>query len=216
MTAATSGIMISGCGSPPGGDPVGRRLEDRADLHLEQPRDDDAEPDAAQAEHRVLLVQPLHSVEQLLVVPVEVVLVLLQGDLDRELGVVGQELVQRRVDQPDRDRQPVHRLEDPAEVVALQRQQRRQRGLLTGLVLGDDEVLHELAPLAEEHVLGPAQADALGAEPAGPRRVLGGVGVGAHPESAYVVGVLHHPVDGLHEVLVDMLALEVAHHRPSR
>ena len=34
--------------------------------------------------------------------------VVLERDLDREVGLVGQELVQRRVDEPDRDRQPVH------------------------------------------------------------------------------------------------------------
>ena len=44
-------------------------------------------------------------------------------DPDRQLGEVGQELVQRRVEQPDRHRQPVHRLEDAVEVLALQRQQ---------------------------------------------------------------------------------------------
>ena len=105
--------------------------------------------------------------------------------------------MQRRVDQPDRHRQAVHRLEDPAEVVALQRQQLGQRGLLPASSLGDDQVLDELAALAEEHVLGAAQADALGAEPPGPGGVLGGVGVRAHPQPAYVVGVRHHPVDRL-------------------
>ncbi len=75
---------------------------------------------------------------------------------------------------------------------------------LLGLVLGDDQVLDQLAALAEEHVLGPAQADALGAEPAGAGGVLGGVGVGAHPEPAYVVGVLHHAVDRVDDVLVDV------------
>ena len=48
---------------------------------------------------------------------------------DRQLGQVGQELVQRRVEQPDGDRQAVHRLEDPDEVLALQRQQLLERGL---------------------------------------------------------------------------------------
>ena len=89
--------------------------------------------------------------------------------------------MQRRVDQPDRDRQAVHRLEDLDEVLALQRQQRGERRLLAGLVLGQDQVLDQLAALAEEHVLGAAQADALGAEPAGAGGVLGGVGVGPDP-----------------------------------
>ncbi len=62
-------------------------------------------------------------------------------------------------------------------------------------------------------MLGPAQADPLGPEPTGTSSVLGGVGVRAYPEPAYVVGVLHDPVDRLHDVLVDVVALEVAHHR---
>ena len=95
---------------------------------------------------------------------------------------VGQELVQRRVDQPDRDRQAVHRLEDADEVLALQRLQRVERRLPLLVALGEDQLLDELAPVAEEHVLGAAQADALRAEPAGPLGVLGGVGVGAHVE----------------------------------
>ncbi len=121
--------------------------------------------------------------------------------------------MERRVDQPDRHRQAVHRLEDAAEVVTLERQQSGQRGLLAGLVVGHDQVLDQLAALAEEHVLGPAQTDALGTETAGPGGVLGGVGVRAHPEPAYVVGVPHHAVDRGDDVLVDVIALEVAHHR---
>ena len=38
------------------------------------------------------------------------------GDTDGEFGAVGQELVQRWVDQPDRHRQPVHRGQDAGEV----------------------------------------------------------------------------------------------------
>ena len=102
---------------------------------------------------------------------------------------VGQELVQRRVDQPDRHRQPVHRRQELGEVLALQRQQRRQRGSRSLVALGQDQPLDLLTPVAEEHVLGAAQADALGAEPAGPLGVLAGVGVGPHPQPADRVGV---------------------------
>ena len=118
------------------------------------------------------------------------------GQLDRELGEVGQELVQRRVDEPDRHRQPVHRLEDVGEVLALERQQLGEGGLLPLVVVGHDEVLDQLAPVAEEHVLGPAQADALGPEPAGARGVLGGVGVRADLHPAGRVGVLHQADHG--------------------
>ena len=50
--------------------------------------------------------------------------------------------------------------------------------------VGEDQPLDQLAAVAEEHVLGAAQADALGAEPAGAQRVLGVVRVGAHPQPA--------------------------------
>ena len=100
-----------------------------------------------------------------------------QRDLDRQVGQVGQELVQRRVDQPDGDRQAVHRLEDLDEVAALQRLERVQRGLPLVVVLGQDQPLDQLAPLAEEHVLGAGQADAL-------RRRTGGPGRESSPVSA--------------------------------
>ena len=97
--------------------------------------------------------------------------------------------MQRRVDQPDRHRQAVHRLEDLREVAALQRLERVERGLPSASGLGQDQVLDQLAALAEEHVLGPDQADALRAEPPGPRAVRAVVGVGVHAEAARRVGV---------------------------
>ena len=119
-----------------------------------------------------------------------------ERDLDRELGQVGQELVQRRVEQPDRGRQPVHGLEDLHEVAALQRLQRVQCRLPRRVVVGQDEPLDELPPLAEEHVLGAAQADALRAESDRAGRVLAVVGVGPHAQAALGVRVGHQPVHG--------------------
>ena len=40
-----------------------------------------------------------------------------------------------------------------------------------------------------------------GAEPAGPLGVLRGVGVGAHPQPARLVGVRHEPVHGLDQLV---------------
>ena len=100
---------------------------------------------------------------------------------DEQLLDVGEELVQRRVEQPDGDGQAVHRLEDALEVGALQLLELVERGVLLGRVGGEDEPLHERQPVAEEHVLGAAEADALGAEArAPPRASCGQVGVGAH------------------------------------
>ena len=52
-----------------------------------------------------------------------------------------------------------------------------------------------LAVGGHEHVLGPAQPDALGAELARAARVLGRVGVGAHAERAQLVAPAEHGVE---------------------
>ena len=82
--------------------------------------------------------------------------------------------MQRRIEQPDRHRQPAHRFEDPLEVLLLQRQQLASAARRPSLVLGHDHRPHlRLALLGHEHVLGPAQADSLGAELARARGVRG-------------------------------------------
>ena len=48
-------------------------------------------------------------------------------DLRAQVGQVREELVQRRVEQPDRHREPGHRLEQPLEVLLLEREQLGQR-----------------------------------------------------------------------------------------
>ena len=107
-------------------------------------------------------MHPAYGGEQLDVVRVGLAALLRDRHLDREVGEVGQELVQRRVDEPDRRRQPVHRLQQPGEVLALQRQQRVERRSRSSSVSDEDEALDVHPPLAEELVLGAAQADALG------------------------------------------------------
>ena len=193
--------------------PLRRGVRDRADLHGVEAGDDQAEADAAQAEHRVLLVQAAHRVEQFLVLVRRVIAG--QRDLDREVGEVGQELVQRRVEQPDGDRQPVHRLQDLHEVAALQRLKRIERGLPRLVVVGQDQPLDQLPPLAEEHVLGPGESDALGAEPDRARRVLAGIGIGPDAEAAALVSPCHDPVHGADQLIGIRFqgALEVLHHR---
>ena len=103
----------------------------------------DPEPHAAQPEHRVRLVQLSHLREHAAPArrrprraprP--------SATSTDELGQVGQELVQRRVEQPHGHRQPVHRAEDPDEVAALQRQQHVVGGLLLLGGLREDHLLH--------------------------------------------------------------------------
>ena len=135
----------------------------------------------------------------------------------------GQELVQRRVDEPDRDRQAVHLAQDLGEVLALQRQQLGQRRLPAASSAARISRLDQLAPRAQEHVLGPAQPDPGGAEPTGAGGVLGGVGVRPHLHAAYAVGVVQHEGHRLHQVVRPRpcaVAFEVPQHqrvgRPGR
>src|SRR5690606_2455455 len=53
---------------------------------------------------------------------------------------------------------------------------------------GKDHVLHDADPvLGEEHMLRSAEPYALGPEPVGDFRILGGVRVGPYPEGPYLV-----------------------------
>ncbi len=60
-----------------------------------------------------------------------------------------------------------------------------------GRVLGHDHFAH-LGDVIEEHVLGAAQADALGAEGDRLGGLVGQVGVGANPQLAMLLGPVHH------------------------
>ena len=106
--------------------------------------------------------------------------------------VVRQEFVERGIEQADGDRQAVHRLEDADEVLLLVRLERGQGLLPPLLVVGEDHLPHVDDSLAlEEHVLGAAQSDPLGAERAGLDGILGRVGVGADLEGPDLVGPGH-------------------------
>ena len=97
--------------------------------------------------------------------------------------------MERRVEQADGHRQAGHRPEDPLEVALLEGAQLVEVLHPVGGVLGHDHALHDRqAVLALEHVLGAAEADALGAELPGAGGVLGRVGVGAHRQGAGAVG----------------------------
>ena len=89
--------------------------------------------------------------------------------------------MERRVEQPDRDRQARHRLEDPLEVLLLERSSFASAARRSSSRRGHDHRADERQPvLGHEHVLRPAEADALGAELARLGRVLGRVRVRAH------------------------------------
>ncbi len=122
--------------------------------------------------------------------------------------VVRQELVQRRVERADRHRALAHDAEDAREVVALHRQQLGQRGLARLGRVGEDHLAHAHdAVAAEEHVLGAAEADALGAERDGVGGLVGLVGVGAHASACARASA--------HSMMLGVVAVRVASPRAS-
>ncbi len=166
-------------------------LEDRARLHLGDLRVGIAQTAATMTQHRVLFVQFLDTLED----PCN-----LDSGLCREvllaLLVAGQELVQRRIQQADRHGVSLHRLEDPVEVLTLERQQLGQGDATIGLVVGHDHLAHRRDAVAfKEHVLGAAEADALRAELDGARGVQRVVGVRADRHSGELVRDRHQALE---------------------
>ena len=115
------------------------------------------------------------------------------GDVHHQVLALGQEFVQRRIEGANHHGQAVHGFEEAGEIPALHGQELGQSLAAGLLVARQDHGLHVGdAVLGEEHVLGAAQADALGAEPAGRLGVARNVGVGAHAElAAELVGPFH-------------------------
>ena len=100
--------------------------------------------------------------------------------------------MQRRIEQADRDRQALHDLEQLDEVAALHRQDLGERRAARLFLVGEDHLAHGAdAVLIEEHVLGAAQPDALGAVFQRGARVRRRIGIGAHAELAHLVGPTH-------------------------
>ncbi len=136
------------------------------------------------AEHRVELVQFGDAGAQRFRIGVQLVGHL----LDLVIGL-GQEFMQRRIEQADGDRQARHDLEQLDEILALHGQQLGQRGAAAVLLVGEDHLAHgDDAVGVEEHVLGAAEADALGAEIARGAGIERGLGIGAHLHAAELVG----------------------------
>ena len=121
-------------------DPHGR-FQDGPNLHFGDLRHDDAQAVAAQAEHGIGFLQGLDPVEDVFLLAHlgQGLVDLTQGvkvlDADLQVGQVlhqvvigGQELVQRRIEQADDDRQAVHGPEKAFEVAPLHGQQFFQGG----------------------------------------------------------------------------------------
>ena len=164
-----------------------RGLENGARLHLRDFRIGDGEPAAAKAEHRIEFMQFAGAVGELFRIRAH-----RPGDFRDFLFGVRQEFVQRRIEQPDGDRQRAHDLEQLDEIRPLHRQKFCERCAARGLVLREDHLAHGAdAVLVEEHMLGAAQPDALGAELERGAGVGRRIGIGAHFELAHGVGPFH-------------------------
>ena len=105
-----------------------------------------------------------------------------------EFFFIGHELMQRGVDQADDDRVTIHGLKQAVEVGALRGQQFIERGGAVGGGLGQDHALDDRQALGlKEHVLGAAEADALGAIRAGAAGIFGIVGIGPNLQARNLV-----------------------------
>ena len=113
-------------------------------------------------------------------------------DLDQQIFALGQEFVQRRIEQADGDRQRLHGLEQAYKVLALHGQQLFERIAPFRLAVRQNHGAHVLnTAFGKEHVLGAAQANAFGSEQACLLGVARDVGVGPDAELAHRVGPAH-------------------------
>src|SRR5271156_372710 len=115
-------------------------------------------------------------------------------------ALVGNEFMQRRIDQADGDRESVHGFEDADEVATLERKQLVQRLDASLPIVRQDHLLNGtlalvtlfgMLEIGEEHVLGAAQPDALGTEFASFARILRRVRIGADAQATDAIGPLH-------------------------
>ena len=170
---------------------VQRSLDDGAGLHGGDLRIGDRQTAAPVTHHGVELVQAGDDGLDLRNALAHV----LGQQLDVGL-LSGHELVQRGIQETDGDRQALHGLIDALEVGLLHRLQNSQSGLtLLHGVGADHSADGGNAVCVKEHVLGPAQADALSAELPGLGGVVGGVRIGADLQAAVLVGPAHDPAE---------------------
>ncbi len=115
-------------------------------------------------------------------------------------ALVGDELVERRVNQPDGDREAVHGFEDADKIATLERQQLVECLDPCFPVVGQDHFLDSsltlvtslrLLEVREEHVLRAAEADPFCAELNGLARILRSVHVRTDAQATRFIGPLH-------------------------
>ena len=135
------------------------------------------------SEHRIKFVQLVNASRDLLNRHPKFVsqLVLLRV-------ILRQKFVQRRVEKPDCGGESIQFGEDADEIFALIRQQFVQRFCSICLASGQNHFAHRVDAIAfEEHMLGPTEADTLGAESHGIRDLIRRISVGADVECAVLI-----------------------------
>jgi len=161
---------------------------DRGYLHFEDFGIGDGEPAAAVAEHRIRFMEHFYALLDDFVADVGC---FREGSLSR--FVMGNELVERRVDEADGHTESVHSLEDSLEILDLERQELGER-LFTGFDrIGDDHLADGENPFLgiEEHVFGAAESYALRAELARVDRIVGCVSIGPDLDLSDFVDPFH-------------------------
>ena len=102
--------------------------------------------------------------------------------------------MQRWIQKTNRRWQPIERLENADEILALIREQFLERVDTRRFVLGENHLTHRVDPVAfEKHVFGAAKADPLRTESDRVLDLLRRVGVGAHPELSHAIDPSHQP-----------------------
>ena len=184
-------------------------VDDSGGLHLSDLRVGDSQTAAAVTHHRVELMQAVDHVVQLFHADLQIL-----GQIHDLLFLGGQELVQRRIQVTHGHRALAHDLVHGLEVTLLVGQDLGQ-GLLAVLHgLGHDHLAHGLDAVGlKEHMLGTAQADALGAEVHALLGVARVVGVGEDLQLTGSVGPAHEAAEvaadgGVHGG--DSLSVDVA------
>ena len=184
------------------------RADHREGLHLGDLRVGDIQAHPSVPHHRVELVQ---RVDQGLDLVHALVLGIRQPADVRLLG--RHKLMQRRVQEADRDRRSLQCLVELLEIALLDRQDLRQRLLSLLHRVGADHLAEGLDPvLLKEHVLGPAQPDALSSKLMRPPCVCRRVRVRADLHSPVLVRPAHDAAElpddlrlhGRNDALIDL------------
>ena len=153
--------MISTCGSPPALLARDRGFDDRLRLHAVEAGLDDAEPTPPRAEHRVRLAPLLRGGEEHAAFGVELALA---RRCTSSSSTSGRNSCSGGSSSRMVTGRPSIASKMPSKSERCSFSSSSSAAFSSASVGGEDEPLHERQAVAEEHVLGAAQADALGAE----------------------------------------------------